>query len=278
LQQVTDALDDGIILVAGSGAIALVNRRLEEMFGYLNGTLAGQPVTSLIPAGLPIPRAGERAGYPPNLKPGKAGTTLHRVGVRRHGSTFPVRISVRLAAAGTSRFTLAVVQDITYAHPLPSRGDRARAAALSGQAHSIVLTLDRAVSRLFSAGLSLQSAISRPPDQARYLIGDAVGDLDAVIGDIRRLVFSIERRSGARSRDSRNRYGLLLVRRAVRTCGAPSSISPPPLRRAGAVGHDGSGAGMTDRRRHRGPCRRDQGPPGAGPWSLAVTRQDVVNW
>jgi hypothetical protein len=39
LPQVIGALDDGIILAAHGGTIALANRHVEEMFGHLNGLL-----------------------------------------------------------------------------------------------------------------------------------------------------------------------------------------------------------------------------------------------
>jgi PAS domain S-box-containing protein len=106
LRQVLEALDDGIIVADDSGAIALANRRLEEMFGYPLGTVTGKPVTSLIPADLHVRHAGQRTERPRNPKPGLPGTTPPVVAVRQDGGDFPVRISLSQVAAGTGQVRL----------------------------------------------------------------------------------------------------------------------------------------------------------------------------
>jgi PAS domain-containing protein len=49
-----DALADGVVLTGDAGEIALANRRLEEIFGYEHGELAGQPVEMLLPGDLRV--------------------------------------------------------------------------------------------------------------------------------------------------------------------------------------------------------------------------------
>ncbi|MGZ6268388.1 MAG: PAS domain-containing protein [Candidatus Limnocylindrales bacterium] len=44
VRSLVDALQDGVALADGDGALALASRRLEEMFGYEHGELLGQTV------------------------------------------------------------------------------------------------------------------------------------------------------------------------------------------------------------------------------------------
>lgn len=52
LWRLVDALADGIALTDDLGGLALVNRRLAEMFGYERRELTGKPVESLLPVDL----------------------------------------------------------------------------------------------------------------------------------------------------------------------------------------------------------------------------------
>jgi PAS domain S-box-containing protein len=113
LRNLLDALEDGIVLADDDGVLALVNRRLEHMFGYERGELAGQPVEALIPADLHIAHRSHRAAYAraPQARPMGAGTRL--VGLRKDGATFPVEVSLSPVPTATGHLTLAVVRDLT---------------------------------------------------------------------------------------------------------------------------------------------------------------------
>jgi anti-anti-sigma factor len=91
--QALDALPDGIALADDTGEIGLVNRRLEEMFGYQHGELTGRSLQILVPARF-------------DILPGAWLT-----GTRKDGTAFPVHISLRPVSARTGRFTLAVIRD-----------------------------------------------------------------------------------------------------------------------------------------------------------------------
>ena len=87
-----DALQDGMALADGDGALALASRRLEEMFGYEHSELLGQTVERLIPADLQAAHSSHRAtcAEAPRTWP----MTDRLVGLRKDATTFPVEISL----------------------------------------------------------------------------------------------------------------------------------------------------------------------------------------
>ena len=115
LWKVVDALQDGVALTDGRGALALVNRRLEEMFGYAHAELIGRPVELLIPADLRAAHRGYRAAYAraPRARPMGAGAQL--VGLRKDGTTFPAEISLSPVLTATGTLTLTVIRDVSEA-------------------------------------------------------------------------------------------------------------------------------------------------------------------
>ena len=92
LWSLVDALQDGVALADGDGALALASRRLEEMFGYEHGELLGQAVERLIPADLQAAHRSHRATYAkaPRTRP----MADRLVGLRKDATTFPVEISL----------------------------------------------------------------------------------------------------------------------------------------------------------------------------------------
>jgi anti-anti-sigma factor len=195
LWQLVDALSDGVALTDDDGLLALVNRRLEEMFGYEHAELIGHPVESLIPADLRAAHRNHRAAYvqAPRTRPMGAGARL--VGLRKDGATFPVEISLSPVPTATGPFTLAVIRDVTETRRRDDLADLARA-AVAEQAHRGQELLDRIVNSLFHVGVSLQAAIDLPSDVAKLRIAEALRHLDDTIREIRDHVFTT-RGSGA---------------------------------------------------------------------------------
>jgi anti-anti-sigma factor len=185
-----DALHDGVILTDEDGVIVLANRRAGDMFGYPPGELTGQPVESLVPDSLRAAHISQRAGYAqhPTARPMAARARL--AGLRKDGSTFPVRVSLSPVPTATGRLILAVIRDVAEDLSRADLGDLARAAAAAGQARRARELLDRVASGLFHVGLSLQAAIELPHDAAVERIADALHRLDDTIREIRDHVFA----------------------------------------------------------------------------------------
>jgi PAS domain S-box-containing protein len=183
-----EALHDAVALADGDGMITAASARLEGMFGYAPGELAGLPVESLVPAGLQEAHRGHRAAWArlPSARPMGEGRQL--AGLRKDGATFPVRVSLTPVATASGQLTLAVIRDATGTGGLDELAAMARDAAAASREH--LRLLDAVITSLFRARLSLQAAEGLPADAARQRIGEVAGELDDVIRQIRSAVFA----------------------------------------------------------------------------------------
>jgi anti-anti-sigma factor len=185
-----DGLADGVVLADDGGVLMLANRRAEEMFGYPHGELAGRRVESLIPARLRAAHVRFRAGYAKEPTARPMGARARLAGLRKDGTTFPVRISLSPVPTATDGLIMAVIRDITDEQPRADLAELARVAAVAEQARRGQELLDRVVNGLFHVGLSLQAASDLPHEAAMQQIADALGRLDDTIGEIRDQAFA----------------------------------------------------------------------------------------
>src|SRR5271169_673966 len=183
-RSLVDALQDGVALVDGDGALVLASRRLEEMFGYEHGELPGQTVERLVPADLQAAHRSQRATY------ARAPMTDRLVGLRKDATTFPVEIGLSPVTTATGRLAFAVIRDVTAAKQLEDLIDLARSAVTAQQAHRGRELLDTITTRLFQLGLNLQAAIDLPADMVRQRIEEALQHLDDTIREIRDTAFT----------------------------------------------------------------------------------------
>jgi PAS domain S-box-containing protein len=181
-----NALADGVVLADEAGVLVLANRRAEELFGYARGELAGQRVESLVPARVRAAHVAQRAGKPTARE---MGARARLAGLRKDGTTLPVRINLSPVRTATGRYTMAVIRDITDDRPPSDLGELARAAAAEGARQGREL-LGQVVDGLFRVGLSLQTAADLPDEVAVQRIADAVQHVDGIIGEIRDHVFA----------------------------------------------------------------------------------------
>jgi len=116
-QTLLSSITDAIVGVDGSGRIALVNDRTEELFGYSERELTGRPAELLLPGRLRAAHEGHREAYmaAPEARP--MGVGLDLVGRRKDGTEFPADIALRpLTTAGPSyggTLVVATVRDVT---------------------------------------------------------------------------------------------------------------------------------------------------------------------
>jgi anti-anti-sigma factor len=195
LRQLLDALADGIVLTGEDGRIVLANRRAADLFGYQPGDLAGQPVESLMPAGMRDAHRLDRAAYALTPAARPMADRARLVGLRGDGSTIPVTITLSPVPTASGNFVLAVVRDATREHWQDDLTGLIHA-VLAEQAQHAEDLLDRVVDSLFHVGLILDEAAGQPAEYARERISGAIQRLDNTIHEIRHHVFRSRRPGG----------------------------------------------------------------------------------
>jgi PAS domain S-box-containing protein len=107
-----DSSPDAIVMTDAGGAIVLVNRQTERMFGYSANELVGRPLEQLMPERFRAAHDGQRAGYFADPRPRAMGIGLELVGLRRDGSEFPVDIALSSFESDDGRVATAFIRDL----------------------------------------------------------------------------------------------------------------------------------------------------------------------
>jgi PAS domain S-box-containing protein len=188
--ELLEELQDAMVLADGDGIIVATSAHTEDMFGYGPGELPGLSAESLVPAGLQGPDRGHRTGRARALRPRLTGAGAQLTGLRKDGTTLPVRVSLTPVPAPAGPLILAVIRDITRADQIGDIAGLARDAATARHEH--LRLMDTVITGLFHTGLSLQAHMdSLPADSGTQRIEEAAEDLDALIRQIRETAFTI---------------------------------------------------------------------------------------
>ena len=102
-----------MLVVDGTGALAMANREAERLFGYEPNTLVGQSVDALLPEGLRAEHSShrERYGTRPTARPmGQLRDLLAR---RRDGTVIPVEVGLNPVQTPSGFFVIAAVVDLS---------------------------------------------------------------------------------------------------------------------------------------------------------------------
>ncbi len=104
---------EGLVVANAKGEIQLTNPRVEEMFGYPENELIGQPVEVLMPSAFKSRHVEHRERY--NEQPTKRamGIGLDLVAQRKDGSRFPIEISLNHFELHGQMMVMALVSDVT---------------------------------------------------------------------------------------------------------------------------------------------------------------------
>lgn len=113
LRSYLEAASQAIVAVSPDGRIQLVNRRMEEMFGYTRIELLGRELNSLLPRRFRERHAGHQLSFfnEPRLRP--MGPGLELAGLRKNGSEFPVEIGLSFVDTENGRLAMGLISDIT---------------------------------------------------------------------------------------------------------------------------------------------------------------------
>jgi len=132
-----EALQDAVVLADGDGMIAAASARLEDMFGYGPGELAGLPAESLVPAGLQEAHRRQRAAWAVSPSARLMGEGMQLAGLRKDGATFPVRVSLTPVTTASGQLTLAIIRDVNGTG-LPADAARQRTEAVLGELDDLI--------------------------------------------------------------------------------------------------------------------------------------------
>jgi hypothetical protein len=128
-EHLLESVPDAVVAVARDGAIVLVNREAERVFGYEREQLLGEPVEMLVPARFRNAYVERRRSYFEEPKTQGLGTGLEFHGLRADGSEFPIDIAVSPIGAEDTATAILVVHDLSEAKESERRRDEQLARA-----------------------------------------------------------------------------------------------------------------------------------------------------
>jgi len=120
-EQLLDSAPDGVLIVDASGAIRLMNRQAEAMFGYRRDELLGQPIELLVPDWKKPDHLGLRADYSRNPRARPMGEGLDIAALRKDGTEFPVDVSLSLLETDQGVLVSAAVRDSSARKAIEAR-------------------------------------------------------------------------------------------------------------------------------------------------------------
>ncbi len=113
IRLVLEAVPNAMVLVDGTGRIALANGEAERAFGYRQDELTRLTVEDLMPRRFRGRHRGEREEYAENPDRRAMGVGRELYGLRSDGTEMPIEIGLNPITVGGERFVLASIIDIT---------------------------------------------------------------------------------------------------------------------------------------------------------------------
>ncbi len=186
-RNMVEAAPCGMVMVDASGRMALVNPRLEQMFGYAREELVGNAVEMLLPERFRAIHGSHREAYcaSPAIRPLGAGRDL--AGRRKDGTEFAIEIGLSPVPGEGGGLVLAAVTDITRHKTVELRLRQANALMQDfayAAAHDLRSPL-QGISALAEWIVADLGGLG-PPEVARNLerMRDRIGRLERVVDDV----------------------------------------------------------------------------------------------
>jgi PAS domain S-box-containing protein len=108
-----ESAPDAIVITSSTGRIVLVNRQLEEMFGYQRHELLDHPVEMLMPERFRDAHLEHRAQYTYDPQTRNMGGGLELYGLRKDGSEFSVEVSLSPLVSDEGMLVSSAIRDVT---------------------------------------------------------------------------------------------------------------------------------------------------------------------
>jgi len=119
-----ESAPDAMVIVEGSGRIAIVNAQTEQMFGYRRDELLGQPVELLVPLPFRGRHEHHRQTYVAAAHARPMGAGLELFAVRKDGTQFPVEISLSPLETEEGLLVASAIRDISARKRAEAERDR----------------------------------------------------------------------------------------------------------------------------------------------------------
>jgi len=104
---------DAIVIVDDAGRMVLVNTQAQQLFGYTEDDMVGQPVEMLLPEAARATHHRHRADYMEQPRTRPMGVGLDLAGRRKDGTTFPVEISLSPMPSEDGTLVMSAIRDVT---------------------------------------------------------------------------------------------------------------------------------------------------------------------
>lgn len=139
---VVESSPNGLLMVDELGTIRMVNRQVEQLFGYERAELIGQSVEILVPKQMRSHHPADRAKFFVHSESRAMGKGRDLYGVRKDGQEFPLEIGLNPLRTPTGTRVLASVVDISERKRIQAHIQKAERLAelgtlASGMAHEI---------------------------------------------------------------------------------------------------------------------------------------------
>lgn len=108
-----ESAPDAMVIVRGDGAIVLVNRQAEALFGYARGEIIGRPVEALIPERYRDAHVSHRGGYFQAARIRSMGAAMELYAQRKDGTEFPIEVSLSPLETEDGILVSSAIRDIT---------------------------------------------------------------------------------------------------------------------------------------------------------------------
>ena len=108
-----ESAPDAMVITSGDGRIVLVNRQIEEMFGYQRHELLDHPIEMLMPERFRDAHLQHRTHYAQDPQTRNMGGGLELYGLRKDGSEFSVEISLSPLVSDEGMLVSSAIRDVT---------------------------------------------------------------------------------------------------------------------------------------------------------------------
>ncbi|MEE1895665.1 response regulator [Pseudomonas otitidis] len=191
---VVEASPNAILLVDTGGRIAMVNRQVEQMFGYSRQELLGERVERLLPVALREAHVGLRQGFQAKPEPRRMGGNRELFGQHRDGHMIPLEVGLSPIRSDSETWVQAVVIDITERRVAEQRlreqaeqlmlANRYKSEFLANMSHELRTPLNSIL--ILSDQLRQNAAGNLTDKQSRHadIIHRAGSDLLQLINDV----------------------------------------------------------------------------------------------